>query len=163
MKKSAWCFLLAVTMLVAITAVGDEKPWFDMEKCAFCGQLTKHPGLLDHMTCEYHEVSNGYLMVTVVDSEYRPAYIEAEQAMEKLGADMTSGKVDPTTVYMCGSCEAYGGLMMSGANIEHIPTRLGDIMLITSDKPDVIAAIKEYGRRSTEEMAKLEQKAGKEE
>ncbi len=163
MKSSPLYLMLAVMLLIAVTAVGDEKPWIDLDKCVFCQQLTKHDGLLDHMTCEHHEISNGHLMATVVDPEFRPAYVEAQKAMEQIGMDMAQGKIDPTKVYMCGSCEAYGNLLMSGAIIEHIPTKFGDIVLVTSDDPAVMKKIKAYGRRWTEEMAKMEQKTGGEE
>lgn len=163
MKSSPLYLMLAVMLLIAVTAVGDEKPWIDLDKCVFCQQLTKHDRLLDHMTCEHHEISNGHLMATVVDPEFRPAYVEAQKAMEQIGMDMAQGKIDPTKVYMCGSCEAYGNLLMSGAIIEHIPTKFGDIVLVTSDDPAVMKKIKAYGRRWTEEMAKMEQKTGGEE
>lgn len=163
MKTASLVLAVAVMLLIAVGAAGDEKPWFDLDKCIFCQQLTKHTGLLDHMACEHHEISNGDLIATVVDPEFRPAYVEAEKAMEQIGMDMAQGKIDPTKVYMCGSCEAYGGLLMSGANIEHIPTKLGDIVLLTSDNPDLVAKIKEYGRRWNEEMAKMGQKTGDEE
>lgn len=163
MKKALPYLLLAVTMLIALAAAGDEKPWLDPDKCIFCQQLTKHEGLMDHMKCEHHDISHGHLMVTTVDPEYREAYVEAEKAMEQIGMDMAQGKIDPTKVYMCGSCEAYGGLIMSGALIEHIPTKVGDIVLITSDDPDVLKKIKDYGRRWEEELAKTEQKTEGEE
>lgn len=163
MKKVLPYFVLAVTMFIALSAAGDEKPWLDPDKCIFCQQLTKHEGLLDHMTCEHHAISRGHLMVTVVDPEYREAYIEAEKAMEQIGTDMAQGKIDPTKVYMCGSCEAYGELIMSGAVIEQIPTKAGDIVLVTSDDPDVLKKIKAYGHRWEEELAKMEQNTAGEE
>lgn len=160
MKKASMFLAFAAVLLLAVTVAGDEKPWVDMDKCVFCRHLTKHPGLLDHMTCEHHEISNGHLMATVVDPEFRAAYVESQKAMEQVGMDMAQGKIDPTTVYMCGSCEAYGSLLMSGADIEHITTGFGDIVLLTSDDPDLVGKIKEYGRHWTEEMAKMEQKTG---
>ncbi len=99
-------------------------------------------------------------MATVVDPKFRPDYIEAQKAMEQIGMDMAQGKIDPTRVYMCGSCEAYGNLLMSGAIVEHIPTKFGDIVLVTSDDTDVMKKIKAYGRRWAEETAKMEQKTG---
>jgi len=156
MKKAISFFAFTVVALIAISAVGEDKPWIDTDKCIFCRQLTLHEGLMDHMSCEHHDIANGHLMATVVDPEYRPAYIKAQKAMEQIGMDMAQGKINPTEVYMCGSCEAYGGLIMSGVIIEHIPTGFGDIVLLTSDDRDVLTRIKEYGRRWAEEIAKLE-------
>jgi hypothetical protein len=156
MKKISSYFMFAVMILIAVSALGDEKPWIDVDNCIFCQQITKHEGLWDHMTCEHHEISNGHLMVTVVDPEFRSAYVESQKAMEQIGMDMAAGKIDPTKVYMCGSCEAYGNLLMSGAIVEHIPTKFGDIVLVTSDDPVLMKKIKAYGRRWEEEMAKKE-------
>ncbi len=158
MKTASLYLVAAITLLFAVSIAGDEKPWIDLENCIFCQQISKHEGLIDHMTCEHHEISNGHLMATVVDPEYRPAYVEAQKAMEQTGMDMAQGKLDPTKVHMCGSCEAYGSLLMSGAIVEHLPTKFGDIVLLTSDDMNVVKKIKAYGRRWAEEMAKQKQK-----
>jgi len=157
MKKVLWRGLpIAIVVMAAIAFAGD-KPWLDMEKCAFCRTLTEDPRLLENMTWEHHEISDGYLTVTMVEPEYHDSYIEAQKAMQKVGDELAQGKGG---IYMCGHCRAYGNLMMSGADIEHVSTALGDIVLITSDKPEIIAMIKDYGNRSKEEMARLEQAEG---
>ncbi len=154
MKKVLRRLLPVMILLMTAIALTGDQPWFDMENCAFCRQLTKDPLLLDNMTWELHEISNGVLTVTMVEPEFRASYVEAQKEMKRVGDELAQGKQD---IHMCGHCETYGRLMMSGAKTEHVSTSMGDISLITSDKPELIAMIKQYGKRTMEELAKMDQ------
>jgi hypothetical protein len=149
-------FAIAVVSLVASASPAAEPAWFDLENCAFCKHLGENPGLLDHVTWENHPIDRGLLMIATVDAEYREAYHDAMAAMEELGAKMQRGEIDPTSVTMCGSCLAYGALIMSGAKVETIETATGDITLLTADEPKLVAKIHAYAERNAEELAKLE-------
>jgi hypothetical protein len=156
MKKTV-IIMAILAVFVSLTAwlnAAEEKPWFDMKNCDFCKNFLKDPQLLENMTWELHDISNGVLSLTVVTPEprYEHAYQEAMQAMEDLAAEMAKGKTD---VKMCGSCEFYGKLMMSGARFEHVHTCAGDVMLITSDKPEVLSMIREYADRTRKAMAEF--------
>lgn len=142
----------AVLIICSVSATADEKPWFDMENCSFCKTLTAEPGLMDNMTREYHNISNGALGLTMVTPEFREAYLTAQKKMEELGKELAAGSAD---VQMCGFCEAYSGLMMLGAKPEVIETRAGWITLLTSDKPEVIEKIQQMSKRTMDEMAKM--------
>jgi len=71
--------------------------------------------------------------------------------MEAVGQEWAKGNPD---IKLCGQCEFYGKLMTSGAKFEYLSTSAGDIVLITSDKPETVSMIKEYGKRNREELAK---------
>lgn len=150
--------LLAVLVLAVglMAYAGEEAPWFDMENCAFCSNLMKDPQLMDHMTSEHHDIANGILTVTTVDPEFKEPYKEAMVAMEKLAGDMEAGKVKMAELKLCGSCQQYGALEMAGAKMEYIFAGPCDIFLMTSDDPEVVKKIQEYGHRNQEEMAKME-------
>jgi hypothetical protein len=154
MKRFSLTFLL-VAVLVAVTTItiAQEKPWLDMKNCAFCKTLLKDPQLVENMTFEHHDISNGLLSLTVVKPEFHDSYMAAEHEMEKLAAEVASGNTD---IPMCGSCEYYGKLVMAGAKFEHISTCAGEILLITSDKPEVLEMIRYYAKRSRDELAKWE-------
>lgn len=161
--------ILAVGLLLLGTAVfvgadqapaPGEAPWFDLENCAFCKHLTKEPQLMHNMKWEHHDLSNGAVTITVVKPQFRAAYMEAGTAMEDLAKKMETGEVNPADVRMCGSCQYYGKLMMMGAKFEYVQSDLADLVLITSDKPEVVKEIKVYAQRNRDEMAKWE-KAGK--
>jgi hypothetical protein len=134
-------------------AFSEEPAWFDMDNCSFCQELTREPGLLDNMTWEHHNISNGVITVTTVDPEFEEAYIKSQKAMEEVAAKLASGEGGVT---MCGHCKYYGELMMAGAKIEHVAASKADILLITSDDPETIKKIHKYGDRNREEMAKME-------
>ncbi len=154
MKRPSFILML-VAVLIAVTTItiAQEKPWYDMKNCAFCKTLLKDPQLLQNMTFEHHDISNGLLSLTVVKPEFHDSYMAAEHEMEKLAAEVASGN---TNISMCGSCEYYGKLVMAGAKFEHISTCAGEILLITSDKPEVLEMIRYYGKRSLDEMAAWE-------
>lgn len=134
-----------------------ETPWFDMENCAFCKHLLKDPKLMENMVWEHHDISNGLLMVTTVNPECKKSHQEAMQAMMDLGQKLEKGEVDMKDLKMCGSCQHWGMLEEMGAKFEQVQGKTADIMLMTSDKPEVVNKIKEYGQRSREELVKMEE------
>jgi hypothetical protein len=159
MKTLRFSALFMGLLIFAFSAVSAqdkpaaEKPWFDMVNCSFCKHLVKDTMLLKNMTWNHYDISNGLLAVTTVKPEYKAAYLEAMKAMEQVGQDMMSGKIQ---AQMCGHCENYGKLMMSGAHMEYIPAKEGDIVLMTSDKPEIVTQLKAFAQKNREELAKWE-------
>jgi hypothetical protein len=145
--------IIPAVLFMFSASVAEEKPWFDMENCSFCKTLTEDPGLLDNMTWEHHDIANGALSLTMVNDEFKESYLKAQKKMEKLGMEMAGGKAE---VHMCGHCEAYGGFMMLGAKFEVVESGAGWIILMTSDKPEVIKKIHEFAQRNRDELAKME-------
>ncbi len=136
-------------------AMAQDKPWIDMENCDFCECLTEDSHLMDHMSWEHHDITNGLLSLTIVDPEYRNSYTKAQKKMEQIAMDLSSGK---TGLKMCQHCLTFGKLMMLGAKLESVHTGAGDIILITSDNKEVLKSIQKYGQRCREELAKEESK-----
>ncbi|UCH83994.1 MAG: hypothetical protein JSW50_16425 [Candidatus Latescibacterota bacterium] len=157
MKRTA---LLVVGLLFAgLTVVsageGTEAKWFDMENCAFCKNVTAEPGLLENMKWKHYNITNGIVTVTTVNPEYKDAYLKAHKAMEEMGTKMMSGEVDPTTVTMCGHCQAYGGFMQKGVTFDYVQADVGDIVVMTSASPETAAEIQKFGARNEKETAKM--------
>jgi len=151
MKAGSILVALALVIL-ALPVVAQEKPWFDMPNCDFCRFLIQDTNLMKNMIWEHHDISNGLLTVTAVKPEFKDSYEAAKAGMAALGEEMAKGKTD---VKMCGHCEYYGKLMMSGVKMENLVTGVGEINLMTTDNPETLKMICEYGRRNKEEMAKL--------
>ncbi|NIM65397.1 MAG: hypothetical protein GTO51_05330 [Candidatus Latescibacteria bacterium] len=145
---------IAIVFAVATLAFAQEPQWFDMEKCAMCKHLTTHEGLLENMTWEHHNISNGIISVTTAKKEYIPALREAQAKMEAVGKKMEKGEQLPK----CGMCMAIGELMMKGAKWECVKTLHGDVCLVTSDDPELVAKIQEWAKRTMAEMKKMEMK-----
>ncbi len=155
MKKSV--MLLTAFLLVtaiAVTAGAEEEKWFDLENCIFCKNLLDDPELMNHLTWEIHEISDGIMIVTTIDPEYRESYNKAEKAIEQVASEMMQGKHMDEPV--CGYCHNYGALMFKGAKIERIPAETAEIVLIRSDKEELQKEIKAFGERTNEELAKFE-------
>jgi len=164
MKKTTVLAILVLGVGLAVAAFAQEAakeaveaPWFDMENCAFCKHLMKDPKLMDNMTWEHHDVSNGVLSITTVNPECQKSYQEAMGAKMDLGAKLEKGEVDMKDIKMCGSCQHWGMLEKMGVKFEHVQGKGADIMLMTSDKPEVVKMIQEYGQRNREELAKMEE------
>ena len=137
--------LALVALCMAGVASADDA-WFDMEKCAFCKNLAA-PGLMDNMTWEGHNVDNGIVALTMVQPKYLDAYRQAHSAMVKAGQEMEAGKM----MDMCGSCQALGACLMNGAKMQYVETSNGDIWVITSDSPEVIADLQSWSERNKTE------------
>ena len=169
MKRIVMLLCIVVVAAAATGAVAGDHPekakvnhplktesgWFDLENCVFCKNMLEDPGLLPHMTWENHKVANGMLQIFTVQPEYKKSYAKCMQAMETVGNDMMNGKVNPMEAKMCGSCAAYGQLMMAGAKMENVQGDAADCALMTSSDPAVVAKIHEFCDRNNKEMALL--------
>jgi hypothetical protein len=154
MRVQGVLVIMTVAVLALFSAaISEDKPWFDMENCSFCKTLTEDPHLMDNITWENYDISNGLLTVTIVKPESKDSYLNAQKGMEKMAMEMAGGKTD---VNMCGHCETYGSLMMAGAKFEHIESGAGYISLMTTDNPELLAKIQKFGQRNRDEFAKME-------
>jgi hypothetical protein len=148
--------LSLVVLLVTAAGAEKEKPWFDMENCAMCKSFMGTAGLMDNLTWEHHDISNGILSVTVVNEKYLDAYRAAHAEMDKTAMRLQKGEM----LDMCGSCAVIGMCMMKGAKQEYVETSTGDVWILTSDKPEVVAELQSWAKRSKEETYKLKATKG---
>jgi hypothetical protein len=164
MKKKAGLILTVILgiMLIAGSALAEEeKPWFDLENCAFCKNLSAEEGLLDNFPkWEHYNIHNGMLTLSVVEKEYIPAFKNAIANMNKVVKQLEAGE----NVHLCGMCESFGSLMMAGVKIEEIESENIFVSMMTSDNPEVVEQIHQHTDRTNDEYAKwLEaEKAAKE-
>jgi len=149
MKRTALLMvgLLFAGLTVVSAGEGTEAKWFDMKNCAFCKNVMAEKGLLENMKWRNYNITHGMVTVTTVTPEYKDAYMRANKAMEELGTKMMTGGVDPTTVTMCGHCQAYGGFMQKGVTFDYVQADVGDIVVMTSDSPEMVAEIQRYSKK----------------
>lgn len=157
MKKSI--LTLAALMVIAITALTTaeekkmaEKPWYDMQNCVFCKELTAQTGLMEHMKHDYHNVSTGTISVLQVDASHMDAFKKAMAGMQAV-----AGQMNPTKMpYMCQHCEKMGGLMMnSKIKIDQIETNFGSLTVYSTQDSETMAMLHEFATRSNEEGKKM--------
>ena len=161
MTKLLTCSLTISTVLIFAVALAQEKPWFDPQNCAFCKQFAAEPGLLDHMTSEYHNLPDGMLSVTHIDKDYEDAFKRAQVGVGKVIREMqTTGKVP----YMCPHCAMLGEFTMKGVKQEQANTSFGIVVLYQSGDSTTVAKLQDFGKRSAEGLAqfKKESQSGKE-
>ena len=152
------CLSLLVLCQFAGMSMAQEKDekWMDLENCDFCKQFAAQKELMQHMQWETHIIENGFLSIYVIPDEYKPAMKEMEEGMDKTVMKIQQGE----QVTMCPHCQAYGEFMMSGCKMEELDTVGGQISMVTSSDPDMIAKLHAHARK-TQEANKAIQKAMK--
>ncbi len=150
--------IISLVALVAagVSVAGEEGAWFDMQNCAMCQNLTDVEGMIDNISWKQYNINAGIVSIANVDGEYLTQYRTAHEGMSKTGERMMGGeKLD-----MCGSCTALGMCFMKGAQAEYVETDTGDLMILTSDDPELVKELQQWAARNTEEMKKMMGEAG---
>ncbi|MFT5233250.1 MAG: hypothetical protein ACI9UK_002303 [Candidatus Krumholzibacteriia bacterium] len=149
--------IFALTLITSLAIAGDsmvsESGWFDFENCVFCKAMSEDPGMLEATAWESHNTANGSVTIMVVPAEYKEAMATATKKMEATGEEMQTGKINPMEANMCGHCQAYGALMMSGVNMETVEGDAATVTLMTSDDKAVVKRIHEMTDTNNKEMA----------
>lgn len=151
MKTPGIIALLIAVVLCSGVMVAQEKPWFDTQNCAFCKLFAAEPGLLDHMTNEYHNISDGMLSITHIDKGYDDAFKRAQSGIGKIVQEMQTGKMP---AYVCPHCSMIGQFTMMGVKQEQVNSSYGIITLYQSSDSVMVAKVQDFGKRSAEELAK---------
>ena len=138
-------------LVLAVTAVGDERPWMDMKNCEFCKAFTAEKGLMEHMTKEYHATACGVTTVTYVDKEYNDAFGRAMSTCNTLAEGMKKGEKHTT----CQYCETMGSFMMAGAKQDDFTSRGAMVSVFSSTDPAVIAKMHDWCKKTNDAMASM--------
>ena len=150
MSRKMIALALALTLVAGVATAG-EMAWFDMDNCAMCKGISSNPEMMKNITWEQHNIEGGIISVTTVGKKYVADYRVAHAEMEKTGMKLQSGeKMD-----MCGSCTALGAALMKGVEQQYVETTQGDVWLVTSKNPEVVAELQGWAKRNSEEMAKM--------
>ena len=155
MKRLRYPLALTILMLAlplaAVAGVPGEGPWFDLENCDMCKNMSSEEGLMEAMTWENHLTADGMMSVTVVAPGHEESYQRAMANMQKASEKMMAGE----DMNLCGFCQSYGALHMAGANFELFETAAGEVSLVSSRDPAVIEQIHAHGQRTIDEYAKM--------
>ncbi|MEN8008144.1 MAG: hypothetical protein ABFS42_14075 [Candidatus Krumholzibacteriota bacterium] len=155
MNRKRLALIFGVFALTAfalpLAAAPGTTPWFDLDNCDMCKNMTAEEGLMEAMDWENHLTKDGMVSITVVAPGHEEAFARSMQNMKAAGEKMMTGE----KMYLCGFCQSYGGLHMSGASFEHIETKNGTIELVTSHDPAVVKMIHTHGQRTIDEYKKM--------
>ena len=152
-KRIAAITTMAILALTILAIAADEHPWFDFEKCEMCKNLTMIPDFMDHLHYKLVKVDNGFVAVTTADPGYVEKYKEVNVKMSEVGQKLMSGE----QMYLCGSCQAMGALFMRGAKMQQGELDNGDVMVVTSDDPELVKDIHAFVDKNEAEMMKMMQ------
>lgn len=163
MKVSfAFTFVFAMMAVSFAFAQVHEKtetaatPWFDMENCEICKCLSAHKGLMESVKWETHLLDNGSISIAVVPDDMKPTYVKAMKDMDKEIARVDAGE----NVKCCGYCMGMGELISAGAHEQKVSTAGGELVILTSSDPDLVAKIQQHAKRTIAEQAKLMKQMG---
>jgi len=139
-----------MAVALAVVAVAQEKPWYDMKSCEFCKPWST-PEMTKNMTFDQVECASGVLTVISFPESFRPSYKAASAQMNALSAKAATGQ----KIQMCGSCETMGSFFMRGAKMEEIPTKSGVVQLLTASDSSLVADMHKWAKRNAEEQKKM--------
>lgn len=151
MSKKIVLLSSAILLVFSIAFSGDAA-WYDMNKCSMCKALVEKPGLLESTNWEQVSIPDGVVSITTIKNGRLKDYREAHSAMMDVAARLQKGEPLP----LCGSCTALGAIMMKGVKQNYAETAQGDVWIITSDKPELVAELHGWAKRNNDEMAKVE-------
>ncbi len=143
MKKiSALIVCLSLVCGTLATAQQDAS-WFDM-KCGVCKAMSDIDGLLERVKCDTQIIDNGMITVTVVPDDMKTSMAAANEKMEAAIKRLMAGE----HMELCGFCQSMGKLHQAGAKIDKYSTDAAEVMLITSDKPEVVDMIHAHATKT---------------
>ena len=151
MKAIRIGLLLAMVVAVAAFVVADDKPWFDLEKCAMCTGMTAQEGLMENTTWDHYLTKNGMMTVGTVTDAYKEKYEASHKSMMETVEKLKAGE----EMYLCGFCSRHGELARAGVNMEHFSTKVGDVSLMTSTDEKQVEEIHTFAQKTIDELAKM--------
>lgn len=147
-------YLVVIAALFAATQAvnaADEAAWFDMENCDFCVNMSSQPGLMEAMQWGSYEIAAGSIAMVRMDAAHLGNFKKACAGMKVTEKKAMAGEAIET----CGMCSAMGAAMMAGAKVETVELPDGQIHIMTSDNPEVVAQIHSIVQRNNAEMKKM--------
>jgi hypothetical protein len=151
MTRKLIALSLAALFVAGFAAAGD-KAWFGGD-CAMCANMMSDEALMKNMKWEQYDITAGFVAITTVKGDYIDNYRTAHEGMNKTTMKLQAGEA----LELCGSCTHLGMCMMKGVSQEYVETSSGDVWIVTSDDPVVVAELHTWVKKNKEEMAKSHQ------
>jgi len=129
-------------LVAGIAVAGDMKaegadPMEAMMKCRVCQHLAPHLEVLGPaMTMDVARLNDGVaLMHGVTDPEVLPTYREVSAKMNEAAESCMAMSDEEASANLCEMCQEIRGAVNAGAHLSMGDTRMGDMMVITSEDP----------------------------
>ena len=155
MRKSLIVLLpFAILALIGIAIQAQEPAapkWLDPANCYFCQPLTQTEGLMDNMTWENHNITNGTVSIVTYAPEWKDKYKSAATEMMKRWQTYDPAKPQP----MCGLCAAWTKMPMDKMTTEKIEFKSGELEISTSNDSAVVAQMHEINNKTCAAMDEM--------
>ena len=159
MKKFSLVTLLAIGVALGSFAwadhhEGDHKHsnWFDAGACDICKPWSENSQLMMSTKWETHTTKSGMMMVAIAPEGQKDAF---DATCKKMDANVKKIMAGAEPKGLCGFCQAMGGLMEAGSEMEKVKTSFGTVTLVTSGNPEAVKKIHAVAKRSQEEAKKM--------
>lgn len=132
-------------------AGGDEMAahMAEMMKCDVCKHMAPHLATLGPvMTMDYAQLNDGVaIMHGVSDPAKLDEYRKMSAEMETAGQACMNLTDAEAGTHLCEMCQTMRSAMKAGARMSMGPTKMGDVMVLTSDDPAVQKQLMELGKQ----------------
>lgn len=118
-----------------------------MMNCEICKHMMPHMQTLGPaMTMDVATLNDGIALIHgVSDPAALETYRSVNVEMAKAGEACMTMTGDEAESKLCHYCQGIHGVMQAGATMSMGPTKTGDVMVLTSDDPEVLNQIMELG------------------
>jgi hypothetical protein len=157
LRKSLWAMAASLFVLNAAGAsepAHDDKMMAEMMKCSVCKVMAPHMATLAPvMKHEIFAMDNGVAIRTwLTDTSKVGTYHSLCDKMKAAGEASASYTPEQVSKELCSFCQGIHGLMASGATMSHGKSESGDLMVISSEKPEVQKQIAAFQTKAEEMM-----------
>ena len=142
--------MFALALVVAFASMaqvyagdGHEDMMKSMMNCTMCSKMAPHMAELEPvLKGEIVELNNGMAMIhTITDAKKVDAYHTVSLSMQEVGAECMAYSDADAKEKLCDHCNGIRSAINAGANFSMGLTENGDMMVLTSEKPEVQAKI----------------------
>ena len=109
--------------------------------------------MMQQVKWETHLIDDGFISVAVVPEKLKGKMSELKKEMKATIARAKKGD----DVTCCGYCMSMGELIEAGAKQEELSTAGGELMILTSKDPKLVAKIHSHAKKTIAEHKKMEQ------
>jgi len=119
-----------------------------MSKCAVCKIMAPHLDELAPMKMEVVKLSNGVAVIHTVDSPAKATTLHTVcKEMSTAGESCLAMTDEQAKTQLCENCQEMRSVIKAGAAMSVGDTKMGDIMVFTSNDPAVQAKINAMGEK----------------
>ena len=139
-KTVALALVIAfASMAPSFAGEGHEDMMKQMMNCSVCSKMMPHLAELGPvMKAEIVELNNGMAMIhTITDAKKVDTYHTVSEMMQEAGNECMAYTDAQAKEKMCGHCNEIRSAVKSGANFSIGLTEHGDMMVLTSDDPEL--------------------------